>query len=208
MLFKRRVRPSLGARVATWLWPRRSWRRSARYVVHRILRLSTTPHAVALGAAAGVFASVTPLIGGQMLLAGALAFALRASVPAALLATFFGNPLSWPFIWGATYAAGAPIVVAAGIADPTELASRAELALAALAVASPEALTASAALARPLFVPMLAGSLPVGLLVAVAIYYIVRSMARLAVARGDAAAEGAAARRRSMEFADPDAQSP
>ncbi len=207
MLFKRRVRPTMRERLATCLWPRRSWRRSARYVVHRILRLRTTPHALALGAAVGVFASCTPLIGGQMLLAAVVAFAVRASVSAALLATFFGNPLSWPLIWGAIYATGALIVGDAAVLDASQLSSHADLLWDALLVASPDLLTLTAALVWPLFVPMLAGSLPVGLLMATAIYYIIRSMARGVSRAHHAPAGRGLARGRRMELAEQHVQS-
>ena len=71
-------------------------RKRLAYYWRRILRVRATPHEVALGCAAGVFAACTPFLGFQMALAGALAFLLRVSIPAALLGTFIGNPLSWP----------------------------------------------------------------------------------------------------------------
>ena len=81
--------------------------RRAGYLWRRMMRLHATPHEIALGCAAGVFAAFTPFLGFQMLLAGAIAFVLRVNVPAALLGTFAGNPLSWPAIWAASYVAGA-----------------------------------------------------------------------------------------------------
>ncbi len=77
------------------------------YFWRRLMRLHATPHEIALGCAAGVFAAFTPFLGFQMLLAGSIAFLLRVNVPAALLGTFAGNPLSWPAIWAASYVAGA-----------------------------------------------------------------------------------------------------
>ena len=65
------------------------------------MRLKASPHQIALGGAAGVFAAFTPFLGAQMALAAVLAAVCRASVPAALLGTFVGNPLSWPAIWAA-----------------------------------------------------------------------------------------------------------
>ncbi|MBL8565745.1 MAG: DUF2062 domain-containing protein [Hyphomicrobiaceae bacterium] len=207
MLFKRRVRPTMRERLATWLWPRRSWRRSARYVLHRILRLRSTPHSLALGAAVGVFVSCTPLLGGQMLLAAVIALAARASAPAALLATFFGNPLSWPLIWGATYATGTQIVGEAAVLDAGQLSSHADLLWEALLVASPDLLTLTAALIWPLFMPMLAGSLPVGLLMATAIYYMIRSMARGMARARHAPAERGSACGSKLELAEQHVQS-
>ena len=160
MLFKRRTPPSIAERIRVWLWPRRSWSRSLRYVLYRIVRLRTNPHALALGCAAGVFAACTPLIGGQMVLATLLAYALRANVPAAILATFFGNPLSWPVIWAATYVAGAHMIGDGAAASVGELHSRVDLLWDAMLGQSPEMIAAAAAFVWPIFKPMLAGSLP------------------------------------------------
>lgn len=178
MLFRRRAAPGISERIRVWLWPRRSWSRSLRYVVLRLLRLKADPHALALGSAAGVFAACTPLIGGQFVLAAVLAFALRASVPAAVLATFFGNPLSWPLIWPATYIAGAHMIgggVAGGLGD---VAVYAKLVGQAMAARSPELLAEAGGIVWPVVKPMLVGSLPVGLAAGVLIYYMMRSAVR------------------------------
>jgi len=106
MLFKRRQSESLRERVRVHLWPRRSWSRSSRYVVYRLRRLSATPHAIALGFGAGAFAAVTPFIGTHMVMATLLAWAVGGSIVAALLGTFLGNPVTYPFIWYASYKVG------------------------------------------------------------------------------------------------------
>ncbi len=178
MLFKRRTPPSIAERIRVWLWPRRSWSRSLRYVLYRIVRLRTNPHALALGCAAGVFAACTPLIGGQMVLATLLAYSLRANVPAAILATFFGNPLSWPVIWAATYVAGAHMIGDGAAASVGELHSRVDLLWDAMLGQSPEMIAAAAAFVWPIFKPMLAGSLPIGLAAGILIYYMMRAAAR------------------------------
>ena len=108
-------RPGLSSRLSLRLSPRLNpglnprlgiGRKRLAYYWRRILRVRATPHEVALGCAAGVFAACTPFLGFQMALAGALAFLLRVSIPAALIGTFVGNPLSWPAIWSASYIAG------------------------------------------------------------------------------------------------------
>lgn len=88
------------------LWPRRSFIRSFQYFIKRVLRLTATPHAVAAGVAAGVFASWTPLLGFHFLLAFAFAFILAGNMVAAALGTAFGNPISFPFIWALTLKIG------------------------------------------------------------------------------------------------------
>lgn len=106
MLFKRREAETWLNRLRVSIWPRRSWGRSTRYVVHRVRRLSATPHAVALGFAAGVFISSTPFIGFHMMLSAALAWIIGGSIVAALLGTFVGNPLTYPLFWVSSYELG------------------------------------------------------------------------------------------------------
>ena len=118
--------------------------------VRRLSRLRASPHEIALGCAAGAFASITPLLGVQTLLAVALAVLLRASIPAAVVGTFVGNPLSWPFIWASTYAMGLQIIGLEGMLDPVAF-ERSVLHLwAALIERSPQVLDATAALLWPL----------------------------------------------------------
>lgn len=92
--------------MRTFLWPRRSFWRSAQYFVKRALRLRATPHAVAAGVAAGVFASFTPFLGFHFIVAAVLAWIIRGNLVASALGTGVGNPLTFPFIWGATLEAG------------------------------------------------------------------------------------------------------
>ena len=46
----------------------------------------------------GVFCSFTPFFGLHIFLAALLAYLLKGNIVAALLGTFFGNPITWPFI--------------------------------------------------------------------------------------------------------------
>lgn len=77
------------------LWPRGGWARAARYVTHRLNRLPDPPQRIARGIFAGVFTTFTPFYGFHFFIAAGLAFIMRGNVVAALLATFFGNPLTY-----------------------------------------------------------------------------------------------------------------
>lgn len=178
MLLKRRKPPTLAERVRTWLWPRRCWERSFRYFLLRLQRLQSTPHQIALGCALGVFASITPLFGAQMLLAGVLATLARASVPAALIGTFFGNPLSWPAIWVATYAAGCQMLGIEILLHRVDLARELAPLSSAVLHRSPQMLETAMGLVWPVLKPMLAGSLPLGLAFAAVTYYGSRRVVR------------------------------
>ncbi|WAP69890.1 DUF2062 domain-containing protein [Jiella pelagia] len=164
MLFRRRVPEGRWARFRNFLWPRRSFRRSFRYFVKRVIRLDAAPHAVAAGFAAGVFASFTPFIGFHFLLAFAIAYLLAGNMAAAALGTAVGNPGTFPFIWAATYEIG-HFVTARGPANaphPDTLESS----------LSPSNLLA---IWDPVVKPMLIGAVPLGLLGGTLAYFVVRS---------------------------------
>lgn len=171
MLFARRHEPSLSERLRVALWPRRSWSRSARYIGLRLVRLQASPHRIALGAAAGIFAAITPFLGAQMALAALLAAVLGGSKRAAVLGTFIGNPLSWPAIWAGTYAAGSLMLGSRTVAHAGELERHLEVIGAAVRDGSVERLEAAANLAKPVLLPMMAGSLPVGIAASLLFYW-------------------------------------
>lgn len=78
-----------------FFWPRGGWGRAARYVQHRLHRLPDPPEKIARGIFAGVFVTFTPLYGLHFVCAAILALIMRGNVLAAVLATFFGNPLTY-----------------------------------------------------------------------------------------------------------------
>lgn len=98
MVFKRRTRRGFGEALLAVIYPRGGWRRAVSYVGHRLSRLPDTPHRIALGVAAGTLSSFTPLFGLHFILAALIARAIGGNILAALLGTFFGNPLTFPLI--------------------------------------------------------------------------------------------------------------
>jgi len=98
VLFKRRERPGLLTRIRHFLWPRSGWGRATRYVILRLKRLPGSPEEIARGVAAGVFVSFTPFFGMHFVSAALIAWVIRGNILAAILGTFFGNPLTFPFI--------------------------------------------------------------------------------------------------------------
>lgn len=110
MLFRRKKPADKWERLRTFLWPRRSFWRSAQYFAKRVLRLTATPHAIAAGVAAGVFASFTPFIGLHFVIAAALAWVIAGNLVASALGTAIGNPLTFPVIWASTYKLGCLIL--------------------------------------------------------------------------------------------------
>ncbi|WP_269582779.1 DUF2062 domain-containing protein [Roseibium sp. Sym1] len=164
MLFRRRHRPSRIERLRVAVWPRHSWVRSTRYFSKRVLRLTATPNAIALGFAAGAFASFTPLVGFHFLTAFAIAYVIRGNLIAAALGTSVGNPLTFPFIWAFTFKVGKWILHGrAPKADPQQVHEQFQR---GLFENSLDALW-------PMLKPMFIGAVPIGLTVAFISYVIV-----------------------------------
>jgi uncharacterized protein (DUF2062 family) len=81
--------------VIDFVYPRGGWGRAATYVKHRVRRLPDTPEKIARGIWAGVFAAFTPFYGFHFIVAALVAKLMRGNILAALMATFFGNPLTY-----------------------------------------------------------------------------------------------------------------
>jgi len=81
-----------------------------RWWLHRLLRQPLAAHAIALGAAAGVFIAFTPTMGIQLVLAALMATWLRASRLSAMLTVYITNPLSMGPIYSFTYWVGTHIL--------------------------------------------------------------------------------------------------
>lgn len=150
-------------RLRTVVWPRRSLWRSLQYYTKRVLRLTATPHAIAGGVAAGVFASFTPFLGFHFLLAAALAWIIGGNLVASAFGTAIGNPLTFPFIWGATLETGKLILYGR---QPSELAT--------VHLGEMMRHLHFSELWQPLLKPMSVGALPLGLTFAVGFYIATR----------------------------------
>lgn len=171
-MFSRRQKSSLPSRVRNFIWPRSGLWRSWRYTMHRLARMRASPHALAVGFAAGAFVSFTPLIGLHFVLAAIIAYFLRGNLIASALGTVLGNPVTFPFIWMAAYNVGALLLgiemksdVDIEVADSVSLFSDGPVAYAAMLWRSIE----------PVFLPILAGSIPLGIICGVICYSIVRA---------------------------------
>lgn len=145
----------------------------------RLVREHATPHEIALGLAAGVFAACTPFLGFQMALAALLAVVLRVNVPAALLGTFAGNPLSWPAIWGASYVTGAWVLGLTPAEAADHLSGGAKALGRTLAEPSHASIGQVAGNLMPVFEPLVIGGLMIGSLAAALSYFPVRRAVQL-----------------------------
>jgi uncharacterized protein len=102
VVFKRRTPRSYRRVLAESFWPKGGWARAASYVWHRVRRLPDAPHRIARGVFAGIFISFLPLFGLHFVGAALIAWVIRGNILASLLATFVGNPITFPLIaWSA-----------------------------------------------------------------------------------------------------------
>ncbi|HTO29934.1 MAG TPA: DUF2062 domain-containing protein [Pararhizobium sp.] len=106
MLFRRKKPATLSGKLREFLWPRKGFSRGLRYMSMRVLRLSSSPHSIAVGVAAGAASSATPFVGLHIVLALALAYLLSGNLIAAGISTALANPLTIPVILAATYELG------------------------------------------------------------------------------------------------------
>lgn len=95
MVFKRRDKRNWFRTLWELIWPRGGWGRAFHYVKHRVRRLPDSPERIARGIFAGVFTTFTPFYGLHFIVAFLVARVMTGNVLAALLATFFGNPLTY-----------------------------------------------------------------------------------------------------------------
>ncbi|MEM6727431.1 MAG: DUF2062 domain-containing protein [Pseudomonadota bacterium] len=95
MVFRRREKLGFFGGVKAFLYPKGGWMRAYEYVKLRLRRLPDPPERIARGIWAGVFAAFTPFYGFHFFIAAGLALIMRGNIIASLLATFFGNPLTY-----------------------------------------------------------------------------------------------------------------
>jgi uncharacterized protein (DUF2062 family) len=105
-MFKRRIPLTFLHRLREIFWPSGGFRRSAKYIGHRLGRLPGTPYRIAAGFACGAAVSFTPFIGFHILLAMAFALLIRGNLIASGIGTIVGNPWTFPLIWYWLYVSG------------------------------------------------------------------------------------------------------
>ncbi len=129
--------------------------RTLQYLYLRFVRIRREPEEMARGLAAGVFVGLTPLIGFHMLLALALALVVRGNKFMALLSCWVGNPVTWSFFFLLEYRIGRWIL-GPGPGGVQELSLNPEKLLQA---------------SWSIFYPTMLGSILLGLVAAVAVYF-------------------------------------
>ncbi len=172
MLFRMRTPRTLWQKATHFVWPKKGLRRGWHYIGHRVKRIQAPPHVIALGFAAGVFASFTPFIGFHFIIAGLIAFVLGGNIVASAFGTAVGNPLTFPLIWVATYNVGAMLL---GHATRGNVAIELPKGLSTTLFSDPVLFWAEFWRAlHPVLLPMSIGALIIGLPISAAIYMILK----------------------------------
>lgn len=105
-MFRSRNKASLWQKAAAFFWPQAGWRRSTKYVAHRVARIKGTPYSIACGFACGAAISFTPFVGLHLIGGAFMAWVLRGNLVASWIGTLVGNPWTFPFIWVFIYKLG------------------------------------------------------------------------------------------------------
>jgi uncharacterized protein len=106
LVFKRRTPRSTWRAIVEFFFPRGGWKRASSYIYHRLRRLPDSPERIARGVFAGTLASFMPFFGFHFLTAALIGWAIRANILASLIATFVGNPFTFPLFAGSALATG------------------------------------------------------------------------------------------------------
>ncbi len=106
MLFKRKKELTLFEKIKNFLFPKKGIVRAYKYLLKRLFRLKGNIHSLSLGAAFGTSIAITPLFGLQLILTLIFDIIFKANIPASMLFTVIGNPLTFPFIWFIDYKMG------------------------------------------------------------------------------------------------------
>lgn len=173
-MFKRREKPNLLHRTLRFLWPKTGLKRAYIYLGHRLARLPGSPYSIAAGFACGVAIAFTPLLGFHLLLSAVLAWLIGGNVIASALGSLIGNPWTYPFMWILIFRVGNAMIGGSGVSESAltldNLNDLYEL-LHNFFVAGRESPPSVYANLKSLFVPMMLGCIPVGIIAWLLAYF-------------------------------------
>ena len=120
-------------------------------------------------------------MGLHFLIAFVVAWLVRGNLLASALGTFVGNPLTFPFIWAATYNTGQYLLHNAEVttAPPDIVLAMKNVMSALFQFDGDAAMAAIDQIWEPLLLPMLVGGSLLGLVVAVPLYFLTRHAAAM-----------------------------
>ncbi|WP_135077856.1 DUF2062 domain-containing protein [Terasakiella sp. SH-1] len=176
-MFRRRQKPKFHQKVIGFFWPAMGWKRSSKYVGHRVARLPGTPYSIAAGFAAGAAISFTPFVGLHFILGAAVAWITRGNILASAIGTAVGNPWTFPFIWLGTYKTGLMMGAGSGASSEEDLEFLAFFDKLIEAVKGMD-WTYVGDVAWPVFWPMFVGGLPAFILSWALFFFPIRTLVK------------------------------
>lgn len=120
MLFNRRIPEKLNSKLRNLIWPKMGWWRTLKYYKNRAVRIQDSSYSIAAGLAFGCAISFTPAFGTHILQSAVFCWIFRANWLAAVLATTFGNPITFPFLWSLSGVVGIALFNLLGLEGFTE----------------------------------------------------------------------------------------
>lgn len=106
MLFKRRTPLSLFDKLSQIFRPQKGYIRTFDYFKKRFYRMSESNYSMAMGFTCGAMLSFTPFVGFHFIIAGFIAYLIKASIFMAAIGTLIGNPWTFPIMWWASIKLG------------------------------------------------------------------------------------------------------
>jgi uncharacterized protein (DUF2062 family) len=100
---------------------RPGWKQRLKALYFKFKSIQGDPHYVAMGMAVGVFVAVTPTIPFHTTIAVVMAFALKASKPAAVIGVWISNPVTIPPLYYGSYKLGMLMLGRSDALDPSAL---------------------------------------------------------------------------------------
>lgn len=104
-MFQRKKPLTILQKAKEAVWPSMGWKRMFRYTQLRLMRITDTTRAIAIGLAFGMAISFVPP-GVHIISAVALAAIFGGNMLAAVVGTVFGNPWTFPIMWWMSYKVG------------------------------------------------------------------------------------------------------
>ena len=139
-----------------------------------LLRVDASPHCLALGLAVGIFMATTPFLGLQVCGAMGLAWLFGGHVPAAIIGTFWANPVTYPLLLAASYRLGAALLNVPETLNLAWLANGVDAMMAALFVPGRSAMAIAYDMVLPVAMPLTLGAFVIGLLSGAVFYVVAR----------------------------------
>ena len=106
MLFKRRTPLSFVDKLWQIMRPQKGYIRTIDYLKKRFYRMSESNYSMAMGFTCGAMLSFTPFVGFHFIIAGFIAYSIKASIFMAAIGTLVGNPWTFPIMWWASIKLG------------------------------------------------------------------------------------------------------